>query len=141
MLAESSETVSDRLPVTRTKERMRTSSRSRTLVDGGYSHDLSRDARFDGGGSRSVLRMPLKRSPMPGDRAAQRGLDALRRRGEISLAVERRKNGAAHQGGAAQSGQDRSAEPLHRKPAAIDQTALPPSTESGGSLPRSIASA
>ena len=36
-----------------------------------------------------------------GDRAAQRVLDPLGRGGEIGLAVERRKNGAAHQGRAA----------------------------------------
>ena len=57
------------------------------------------------------------------DRAAQSALDLLRRAGEIGLAVERRKNGAAHERGAAQSGEDRSGKPLHREPAPVDQAA------------------
>ncbi len=60
---------------------------------------------------------------MRGDRAAQRGLDLLGGRGEIGLAVKRRKNGAAHESRAAQTGQDRSGEPLYREPAPIDETA------------------
>ncbi len=43
-------------------------------------------------------------------RAAQGGLDALWHGGEIGLAVERCENGAAHQGSAAESRQDRSRE-------------------------------
>ena len=58
-----------------------------------------------------------------GDRAAQRHLDALGRGGEIGFAVERSKNGAAHECCAAQSGQDRAGEPLHRKPAPVEQAA------------------
>ena len=55
------------------------------------------------------------------DRAAQRGFDALRHGGEIGLAVERCENGAAHESGAAKTGEDGAAEPLHRDPAAVDQ--------------------
>ena len=44
-------------------------------------------------------------------------------RGEIGLAVERRENGATHQGSAAKPGEDRSAEPLYRDAAPVDQTA------------------
>ena len=57
------------------------------------------------------------------DGAAQRALDALRHGGEIGFAVERRKNGAAHQGRAADAGQDRAGKPLHRDAAAIDHAA------------------
>ena len=57
------------------------------------------------------------------DRAAQRCFDALRHGGEIGLAVERCENGAAHEGSAAKTGQDRAAEPLDRDAAAVDQAA------------------
>ena len=76
------------------------------------------------GGSRSALRVALVDAV--GDvagGAAQRGFDALRHGREIGLAVERRENGAAHEGRAAKTGQDRAAEPLDRDAAAIDQIA------------------
>jgi hypothetical protein len=41
----------------------------------------------------------------------------------VGLAVERRKHRAAHQRGAAQARQDRSAEPAHRHAAPIDKAA------------------
>ena len=59
-----------------------------------------------------------------GDCAAQGALDLFRRAGEIGLAVERRKNGATHERGAAQSGEDRSGKPLHGEPAPVDQAAV-----------------
>ena len=69
----------------------------------------------------------------------KRHLHALGHRCEMALAVERRKNGAAHESCAAKTGQNGAAEPLHGDAAAIHQAAsVPPSTESGGSLPRSI---
>src|SRR6185312_4505324 len=58
------------------------------------------------------------------ERAAQRDLYALGQRGEIRLTVERSENGAAHQGRAAQSGEDGSGEPLDRDTAAVDEAAI-----------------
>ena len=52
--------------------------------------------------------------------AAQRALDAFRHLGKGHFAVERRKNGAADQGRAAQTGQDGAAKPLYGDAAAID---------------------
>jgi hypothetical protein len=57
------------------------------------------------------------------DRAAQRDLHVFRDGREIGLAIERRKNSAAHQGGATKAGQDRSAEPLDRDATAVDLAA------------------
>ena len=75
-----------------------------------------------GGGSRSALRVALAEPVADAaDGAAQRGFDALRHGREIGLAVERCENGAAHEGGAAQTGQNGAAEPLHRDAAAVDQ--------------------
>ncbi len=54
------------------------------------------------------------------ERAAQGALDAFRHLGEGDFAVERRKNGAADEGRAAQTGQNGAAKPLHRDAAAID---------------------
>ena len=59
-----------------------------------------------------------------GERAAQRGLDALGHRGEVGLAVERRENGAAHESRAAHARQDRAGKPLRRDAAAIDHAAI-----------------
>ena len=126
ILAESSETVSERLPETRTKGRVRTSSRSRTRVEVGMRSICRATLGSVMAASRSVLRNPVDVLADAVERAAQRRLDALRRRGEIGFAVERSKNGAAHQGSAAQSGQDRAAEPLQREPAPVDQTARAP---------------
>ena len=74
-------------------------------------------------GSRSLLRETPSLSVADAERAAQRHLDALRQRGEIGFAVERRENGAAHESGAAKRGQDRAGKPLHRDAAAIDEAA------------------
>ena len=57
------------------------------------------------------------------DGAAERVLDPLRHGGEIGFAVERGKNGAAHEGRAADAGQNRAGKPLNRNAAAIDDTA------------------
>ncbi len=54
------------------------------------------------------------------ERTAQRAFDPLRHLGKGHLAVERCENGAADQGCAAESGQNCSAEPLHRDATAID---------------------
>ncbi|GLR92027.1 hypothetical protein GCM10007857_87450 [Bradyrhizobium iriomotense] len=54
------------------------------------------------------------------ERAAQHAFDALRHLGKSHFAVERSENGAADQGRAAQSGQDRAAEPLYGDATAID---------------------
>ena len=47
-------------------------------------------------------------------------LDSLRIGGEMSLAVERRKNSASHQGCTAQPREDRPTEPAHRNAATIE---------------------
>ena len=75
------------------------------------------------GGSRSLLRCAGELVADAADGAAQRALDPLGHGGEIGFAVERRKNGAAHQGRAADAGQDRAGKPLHRDAAAIDDAA------------------
>ena len=54
------------------------------------------------------------------ERAAQRALDALRHLGKGHFAVQRRKNGAADESRAAQTGQDGAAKPLYGDAAAID---------------------
>ena len=58
------------------------------------------------------------------ERAAQRAFDALRHLGKGHFAVERRKNGAADEGRAAQTGQDSAAKPLYGDTAAIDHRSL-----------------
>src|SRR6185295_4185097 len=50
--------------------------------------------------------------------------DALRHLGKCHFAVERRKNGAADESRAAQTGQDSAAKPLYGDPAAIDHRSL-----------------
>ena len=72
-----------------------------------------------GGGRRSLLRR-LARSVVGAERTAQRALDAFRYLGKGHFAVERRKNGAADQSRAAQTGQDGAAKPLYGDAAAID---------------------
>ena len=72
------------------------------------------------GGSLSVLRATARRVRRR-QRAAQRRLDPLGQGGEIRLAVERDIDGAAHQRGAAQAGQDRAGKPLNGNAAAVDQ--------------------
>ena len=85
--------------------------------------DLPRHALFADRRQAIGLAESIQAVADAGDRAAQRHLDALRRGGEIGFAVERRKNGAAHECRAAQSGQDRAGEPLHREPAPVEQAA------------------
>ena len=58
------------------------------------------------------------------ERAAQRTLDAFRHLGKGHFAVQRRKNGAADESCAAQTGQDSAAKPLDRDTAAIDYRGL-----------------
>ena len=91
---------------------------------GGHADDLARGVGF--AGRRQPVGLAGRVGPAVGDvagGAAQRGLDAFRHGREIGLAVERRENGAAHQGRAAKAGQDRAAEPLDGDAAAIDQIA------------------
>ena len=87
------------------------------------AQDLAGDARLDHRRQAVGLADAAQAVGQAADRAAQRGFDVFRRGGEIGLAVERSKNGASHQGGAAQAGKDRAAKPLHRNAAAVDQTA------------------
>ena len=123
MLAESSDTDSDRLPATRMNGRTRTISRLPTPPGGGDANDLARGVGLAGRRQAIGLARVGARSGGAGRRAAQRGFHPLRNGGEVGLAVERRENGAAHEGRAAQAGQDRAAEPLHRDAAAVDQPA------------------
>ena len=58
------------------------------------------------------------------ERAAQRPLDPFRHLGEGHFAVQRRKNGAADESRAAQTGQDGAAEPLYGDAAAINHRGL-----------------
>ena len=89
---------------------------------GGNRNDLARAGGF--AGRRQAIGLargigdPLADAA---DGAAQRGFHALRHGSEIGLAVERRENGAAHEGRAAQTGQNGAAEPLHGDAAAVDQ--------------------
>ena len=56
--------------------------------------------------------------------AAQRAFDALRHLGKGHFTVERRENGAADQGRAAQAGENSAAKPLYGDTAAIDHRSL-----------------
>ena len=58
------------------------------------------------------------------ERAAQRAFDPFRHLGEGHFAVERRKNGAADEGRAAQTSQNGAAKPLYGDAAAIDHRGL-----------------
>src|ERR1700722_9012190 len=89
-----------------------------------HAQDLARDAWFDQRRQAIGLAQSAQVIADAVDRAAQSASDPLGGGGEISLAVERRKNGAAHQGRAAQSGQYRSAKPLYREPAPVNQAAM-----------------
>ena len=97
------------------------------VADAGRGGDAaSRCARrwsSPGGGRRSLLCRLAVRSLAP-NAPAQRALDALRHLGKGHFAVERRKNGAADEGRAAQTGQDRAAKPLYGDTAAIDHRSL-----------------
>ena len=72
----------------------------------------------------SVLRVDLRDALGAGERAAQRGFDALRNGGEIRLAVERDIDGAAHQGCAAKAGENGAGKPLNGDAAAIDDASV-----------------
>ena len=121
-LAANSVLVIVRLADTRTSGRVRTTSRSPTLVVVLMRSTWRRGVGF--AGRRQAVALAV--GELVADRAdgaAQRALDPLRHGGEIGLAVERRKNGAAHQSRAADAGQDRAGKPLHRNAAAIDDAA------------------
>ena len=126
MLAESSDTESDRLPATRMNGRTRTISRlplPRVVVDTRMTWRAA--LASPGGGRRSALAGRIGDAiGDAGDGAAQRRFHALRHGGEVGLAIECGENGAAHQGRAAKTGEDRAAEPLHRDAAAVHQAAL-----------------
>ena len=64
------------------------------------------------------------RAVVGAERAAERAFHPFRHLGKGHLAVQRRENGAANQGRAAQAGQNGSAEPLHRDAAAVDHRSL-----------------
>ena len=121
-LAANSVLVSVRLADTRTNGRVRTTSRSPTLVVVLIAEHLARGVGF--AGRRQPVALAV--GELVADRAdgaAQRALDPLGHGGEIGFAVERRKNGAAHQSRAADAGQNRAGKPLHRDAAAIDDAA------------------
>ena len=92
-------------------------------ADGGDADQLAGERRLFHG--RQPVALARSAGPVGADaeRAAQCHLDPLRQRGEIGLAVKRGENGAAHESGAAQRGQDRAGEPLYGDAAAIDEAA------------------
>ena len=87
---------------------------------GGDADHLARRVRFAGG--RKLVALAHDGCGALGEGAAQRRLDPLGQRGEVRLAVERNENGAAHQRGAAQAGENRAGEPLNGNATAIDQS-------------------
>ena len=90
---------------------------------GGYPHHVARGAGF--AGRRQAVALVQARGAIIGaEGAPQRALDAFRHLGESHFAVERRKNGAADEGCAAQTSQDRAAKPLYGDTAAIDHRSL-----------------
>ena len=123
-MADSSDTDSERLPATRTNGRTRTISRlpARLVVVTRMTWRWL--LGFAGGRQPVALAQCWRRDrrvlPTTPRNATS---DPLRHGREIGLAVERCENGAAHEGSAAKTGQDRPAEPLHRDAAAIDQLA------------------
>ena len=124
MLAESSDTESDRLPATRMKGRTRTISRlplPRVVVETRMTWRAA--LASPGGGRRSALRVALATRSTTPPTAPRSGLYALGHGGEVGLAVEGRENGAAHQGGAAQAGENGAAEPLDGDAVAVHQAA------------------
>jgi len=88
------------------------------LADLGHGGDADHMTGGIGFGDRRQA-IALARSGAAAGRAAQ-GLDPFRIGGEMGLAVERCENGASHQGGAAQAGQDRAGEPAYRYAAPIE---------------------
>ena len=89
--------------------------------DDRHAHDLAGHAWLADAREPICFVDPAQAAGESADRSAQSHFDAFGGGGKIGLAVERSKNGASHQGGAAQAGQDRAAEPLHGNPAAADQ--------------------
>jgi hypothetical protein len=91
--------------------------------DGGHPHHVARRSRL--ARRRQAVGFAQAHGAVAGaERAAQRAFDPLWHPRKGHFAVERRKNGAADQRCAAQTGQDRAAKPLHRDPAAIDDSRL-----------------
>ena len=92
-------------------------------LDGGADADeLALAARL--AGRRQAVGLAGELLAHAADGAAQRAFDPLGNGGEVGLAVERRKNGAAHQSRAAHAGENRAGEPLHRDATAIDDVAV-----------------
>src|SRR6185437_631863 len=88
--------------------------------DGGHAQNFALDRGLREG--RQTVRL-AQTGNMIADvrqRAAQRRAGPFGRGGEGGFAVKGCKNGASHQGGAAESGQNRAAEPLHRYPAPVE---------------------
>ena len=123
ILAERSDTVSDRLPAMRTNGRTRTTSWLPTRLIVETRITWRANVGSSAVGRRSLLCVAFVSADAK--RAAQRDFDALWQRREIGLAVERRENGAAHKSSAAKCGQDRAGKPLHRNATAIDESARP----------------
>ena len=105
---------------------MRTSSRSRTRVLVGTRTIWRATLGSLTAASRSVLRTPLKRSPMPA--SAPRNAVSTRS-GAVAKLVSpssEAKTAPPIRAAPHKSGQYRAAEPLHREPAPVDQTAVAP---------------
>ena len=91
--------------------------------DGRDPHHVARGAGF--AGRRQAVALVQGGGAIVGaERPAQRAFDALRHLGKGHFAVERRKNGAADESRAAQTGQDSAAKPLYGDTAAIDHRSL-----------------
>ena len=119
ILALRSLVVIDKLPEIRTNGRTRITSRLPTRVTVETRTTLREAVDF--AGRRQAIALVQAGGVVIGaECAAQRALDALGNLGEGHLAVERRKNGAADQSRAAQTGQDGAAKPLYGDAAAID---------------------
>ncbi len=119
ILALRSLVVIDRLPEIRTNGRTRITSRLPTRVTV-ETRTMFRAAVDSLGRRQTVALVQAGGLVIGAERAAQRALDAFRHFGKGHLAVERRKNGAADEGRAAQTCQDGAAKPLHGNAAAID---------------------
>ena len=93
-----------------------------TVADAGHgrdAHDIARGGRL-ARRRQAVALVQADGAIIGAECAAQRAFDALRHPGKGHFAVERRKNGAADEGRAAQAGQDGAAEPLYGHAAAVD---------------------
>ena len=137
MLAENSDAVSERLPETRTNERERTSSRSRTRVLIGTRNICRTIFGSVMAASRSVLRIPLKRPPMPA--SAPRKAVSTRSGAEAKLVSPPSEAKTAPPMSAAPHSPVKMAPLNHCSDSRRRSTRppVPPSAESGGSLPRS----